>query len=198
MDIVIAATDAAGRERLRRCMAEAALIPRARVDSVGELASALEGGPPALLVTGVAWPACAALLEAGVAHGAPAVLMLEPLTRGFDHPAFARGAAAVLPVGIRASALRRALDAAAGGLIIATPRPAATGIGVTHRRALSARERAVLELTLAGLPNKEIARRLALSPNTIKHHLAAIFRKLGVGNRAEAIGEAMRRGELAL
>lgn len=37
-----------------------------------------------------------------------------------------------------------------------------------------------------GLTNGEIARRLAVSVHAVKFHLAAIYRKLGVGNRTEA------------
>ncbi len=41
---------------------------------------------------------------------------------------------------------------------------------------------------------KAIARNLALSPETIKHHLKAIFAKLAVGNREDAIRQARERG----
>jgi two-component system response regulator DesR len=40
--------------------------------------------------------------------------------------------------------------------------------------------------------NKEIAARLHLSPHTIKEHTSAIYRKLGVRNRAEATRQAQR------
>ena len=51
---------------------------------------------------------------------------------------------------------------------------------------LSPREREVLELIGAGATNREIAERLFLSPHTIKDHTTALYRKLGVRNRAEA------------
>ena len=41
-----------------------------------------------------------------------------------------------------------------------------------------------------GAPNKVIARRLAISPNTVKTHLARLFDKLGAANRTEAIARA--------
>jgi len=48
------------------------------------------------------------------------------------------------------------------------------------------RERDVLRLLVAGLTNKEIGTRLALTPKTVMHHTSAIYRKLGVRGRSEA------------
>ena len=55
---------------------------------------------------------------------------------------------------------------------------------------LSARELEVLRQLAQGAPNKVIARRLAISPNTVKTHLARLFDKLGAANRTEAIARA--------
>jgi len=63
---------------------------------------------------------------------------------------------------------------------------------------LTARERQVLALVAAGVSNKGIARALGVSPNTVKFHLSALFDKLKVGTRAEAIAAAARAGEIAL
>jgi DNA-binding NarL/FixJ family response regulator len=51
---------------------------------------------------------------------------------------------------------------------------------------LSSREREILVTVILGLSNGEIARRLHISENTVKSHLASIFDKLGVRSRAEA------------
>jgi DNA-binding NarL/FixJ family response regulator len=51
---------------------------------------------------------------------------------------------------------------------------------------LSARGREILELVVEGLSNAEIAGRLYLSESTIKQHLRAIYKVLGVRNRTEA------------
>jgi DNA-binding NarL/FixJ family response regulator len=51
---------------------------------------------------------------------------------------------------------------------------------------LSARGREILELVVEGLSNAEIAGRLYLSESTIKQHLRAVYRVLGVRNRTEA------------
>src|SRR5262249_36267185 len=57
---------------------------------------------------------------------------------------------------------------------------------------LSRREQEVLSLIATGSTNKEIAAHLHLSPHTVKEHTSAIYRKLGVRNRAEATRQAQR------
>jgi two-component system response regulator DesR len=59
---------------------------------------------------------------------------------------------------------------------------------------LSPREREVLELIATGATNAEIAAQLFLSPHTVKEHTSALYRKLGVRNRAEAVQRAQRLG----
>ncbi len=63
---------------------------------------------------------------------------------------------------------------------------------------LSEREYDVLRLAARGLPNKEIARRLALSIRTVHSHLANIFMKMHVGSRTEAVLLALRQGMISL
>jgi DNA-binding NarL/FixJ family response regulator len=52
--------------------------------------------------------------------------------------------------------------------------------------ALSVRQREILGHVVEGLSNAEIARRLYLSESTIKQHLRAVYKVLGVRNRTEA------------
>jgi DNA-binding NarL/FixJ family response regulator len=51
---------------------------------------------------------------------------------------------------------------------------------------LTDREREVLELVGAGLPNKVIARRLGISEKTVKAHLTRVFERIGVTDRVQA------------
>jgi DNA-binding NarL/FixJ family response regulator len=59
---------------------------------------------------------------------------------------------------------------------------------------LSAREREVLDLIAAGTTNTDIAKRLFLSPKTIRNHVSSIFTKLQVADRAQAIVRARAAG----
>ena len=65
---------------------------------------------------------------------------------------------------------------------------------------LTPREIQVLTLLTDGLPNKQIARDLGVSEETIKFHLASIllFGKLGASNRTDAVRQALRRGLVPL
>jgi DNA-binding NarL/FixJ family response regulator len=59
---------------------------------------------------------------------------------------------------------------------------------------LTQREHDILALLAEGRANREIAQRLYLSEKTVKAHLAAIFRKLGVTNRTQAAMMAVQMG----
>ena len=61
---------------------------------------------------------------------------------------------------------------------------------------LTAREREVLLLISSGLTAPAIAARLVVSVPTVKTHMASLYAKLGVSDRAAAVAEAMRRGLL--
>lgn len=63
-----------------------------------------------------------------------------------------------------------------------------------HETGLSARELEVLKLLAAGHDTAALARRLCLSPATIRNHVQSILRKLCVHSRLEAITYAMRQG----
>lgn len=63
---------------------------------------------------------------------------------------------------------------------------------------LSGREMEVLECVTLGMSNKEIAGYLGISHQTVKNHVTAILRKLGVEDRTQAAVYALRRGWVRL
>jgi DNA-binding NarL/FixJ family response regulator len=84
----------------------------------------------------------------------------------------------------------------AGGIyvpphLMASTRVAAAG-NDTAPSGLTARQMDVVRLLARGLSNKAIARDLGVSEGTIKVHLLAVFRVLGVRNRTSAVLEAQR------
>ena len=63
---------------------------------------------------------------------------------------------------------------------------------------LSPREREVLTAIARGFTNKEVAKLLGISPNTIPVHVRNIYRKLETSNRVEAVYEAQAQGMINL
>ena len=69
--------------------------------------------------------------------------------------------------------------------------------GSTESTRLTGREHDVLVLLADGLSAAEIGGRLHLSESTVKSHVAHLYQKLGVANRAQALVRAMRIGLLS-
>ena len=97
-----------------------------------------------------------------------------------------------------------ALVAAAQGLIVIDPalisqmQSSVPTESLEPDRTLTPRENEVLQLLAEGLPNKVIAARLGVSEHTIKFHINAIFSKLSVQSRTEAVVRATRLGLIIL
>lgn len=58
---------------------------------------------------------------------------------------------------------------------------------------LTERELEILQLLTFGYTNKDIGKRLFISPDTVKTHLEHVYQKLGASDRTAAVAEAMRR-----
>lgn len=59
---------------------------------------------------------------------------------------------------------------------------------------LSSRELSVLRLIAEGYRHKDIARQLAISERTVGNHIASMYNKLGISDRAQAIVYAIKKG----
>jgi len=104
-------------------------------------------------------------------------ISLKAGTRGFVH------------AGMGPEQIVRAVRVAMGGEIVA-PRKLLEYLvaneGPADLDPLPARQREILELVSDGLSNAQIAKRLFLSESTVKQHLRAAYKVLGVRNRTEA------------
>ena len=90
------------------------------------------------------------------------------------------------------------IRAAAAGASPLAPRVARRFVrerrGARPEEELTEREREILELVVAGVPNKQIALRLGISAKTVKSHLTHVFRHIGVRDRLQAARWAERHG----
>ena len=119
------------------------------------------------------------------------VLLISGAGRISDTTARACGASGFVPKDWPAADIARAVRMVALGMALFEPPPAAFA-----QIALTGREHEVLERVAGGATNREIAASLHLSPHTVKEHTSALYRKLDVRNRAEAVQRAQRLGLL--
>jgi DNA-binding NarL/FixJ family response regulator len=137
-------------------------------------------------------------------HPAIKVIML---TMSEDHDtaltALRDGASGYLVKGTDPERLEHALRAAAAGDVVLDHdmAQAVTELAMTRRRAssrpfaeLTPREFDILDLVAQGLDNQAIARRLVLSPKTVRNHVSNVLTKLHVADRSQAIVLSRQRG----
>jgi two-component system, NarL family, response regulator DesR len=154
---------------------------------------------PDVLLTDIEMPCRTGLDLAGiVAREVPktAVIIVTTFARpGYLARARAAGVRGYLlkdaPIDDLAAAIRKV---AAGGCAI--PAELAAAAWELGRDPLTDRERDTLRLAEEGLSNKDIARRLSLSPGTVRNYLSEAAAKLGAANRIEAGRTARANGWL--
>ncbi len=139
----------------------------------------------------------------------PLLLLSQPVS---VLPKFGQRAWGLLPFTASSDEIQLALHALNKGLWIAAPAmlpasafsPAAPGTaGATPPPApilepLTRRELEVLQCLALGYANKEIARQLEISIETVKYHIASVYSKLGVNNRTEAARSGVHHGLINL
>lgn len=126
---------------------------------------------------------------------------------GEDDPALIRrvidaGAAGFIPKNSSQRVMMAALQLVLAGGIYLPPDVMGSSPALLHPAAgsssplalLSERQLQALKQAMQGKPNKIIAREMDISEATVKAHLAAAFRVLGVKNRTEAVFAAARAG----
>jgi DNA-binding NarL/FixJ family response regulator len=139
------------------------------------------------------------------ANPSVAVLVLTMLDE--DESVFAAmraGARGYVVKGADTDDLLRALESVARGDVVFGPAVASRVLSYLTRPLsardpvlfpeLSDREREVLHLLAQGMPNSQIARRLIVSPKTVRNHVSNVFTKLQVSDRTEAMRRARAAG----
>jgi DNA-binding NarL/FixJ family response regulator len=128
---------------------------------------------------------------------APPIVVFSPqLDLPLARDALQSGASGFVHAEMFPDQLLRALAVATKGELVAPRellRYVLTNDQSSDLATLSARQREILGYVVEGLSNAEIARRLYLSESTIKQHLRAAYKLLGVSNRTEA-ANLFRRG----
>ncbi|AKG42114.1 response regulator transcription factor [Streptomyces sp. JH002] len=142
----------------------------------------------------------AAIRELGRRGLSSKVLVLTTYDTDSDTlPAIEAGATGYLLKDTPREDLFAAVRAAAEGRTVLSPAVATRLVSRVREpvgEALSVRERQVLGLVAKGGSNREIAAELFISEATVKTHLAHLYTKLGVKDRAAAVATAYERGIL--
>lgn len=206
--ILIVAADA-----LTRAGLAAILSTQPELQSVGQLQptddldNALAVFQPEVMLWDIGYvadDALDALADFTQHSSAPSIPVLALLAdSGLASAVWQVGVRAVIPRSAPIATLSAALHAAAANLVVLDARSAssvlvpASGLpdSIEH---LTSREREVLKLMAQGMPNKSIARELAISEHTVKFHVNAILSKLGAQSRTEAVVLASRAGLVML
>jgi DNA-binding NarL/FixJ family response regulator len=154
---------------------------------------------PDVLVMDIQMPELTGVAAAGeIARAAPDVAVLMLTMFDDDDSVFAAmraGARGYVLKGAQQDEIVRAIHAVAAGEAIFGPGVARRVLGLVCSPAaaeapfpaLTSREREVLDLIAAGVRNAEIARRMSIAPKTVANHTTAIFNKLQVTDRSQAI-----------
>ena len=159
------------------------------------LAHARDAGPPDLAILDLGLPGCNGLDAFTRFHEAfpqvPVVIHSAIEDGNVVRAALRAGARGFLPKTTKQGLMREAIRLVAAGGTYVPPQvladePEALG--------LSKRQMQVLRCVLRGLPNGGIASELQISRNTVKQHVRAVFRALGVSSRAELMVAAVRLG----
>jgi DNA-binding NarL/FixJ family response regulator len=140
-----------------------------------------------------------------IAAASPGVAVLVLTMHDDDETVLAAlraGARGYLLKGADQEEIRRAVHAVVAGEMIVAPGAAAHVVARLAAPAapavpfpeLTPRERDVLDALARGRPNGTIAADLGLAPKTVGNHVSAIFTKLGVATRAEAVVRARHEG----
>ncbi len=154
---------------------------------------------PDVLVMDIQMPELNGVAAAAeIARVAPGVAVLMLTMFDDDDSVFAAmraGARGYVLKGAQQDEIVRAIHSVAAGEAIFGPGIARRVLGLVSApppadvpfEELTSREREVLDMIAAGVRNAEIARQMSIAPKTVANHISAIFNKLQVADRSQAI-----------
>ncbi|EIH3009060.1 response regulator transcription factor [Salmonella enterica subsp. enterica serovar Adelaide] len=169
-------------------------IPGISIQSVGqaeELWQKIESAPDALVMldSGLDTEFCREVLQR-IAQQFPEVKIIITAMDGSQkwlHEVMQFNVQAVVPRDSDAETFVLALNAVARGMMfLSGDWLNSTELESRDIKALSARQREILQMLAAGESNKQIGRALNISTGTVKAHLESLYRRLDVKNRTQA------------
>jgi len=216
ISVFIVAASPLARAGLENLLVARQIEVAGSVRALADLDGRLDDAPTDAIVIDSAGERFESFLDAIIASGVPSdfivVLLVEPASLGASSAALGAGIRAVLPNDVSPDQLVAALQAATSGLLVMHPAQVPLTVNVNGfasapgrsqgldelAEALTPHESEVLQMLASGLPNKEIAAKLAISEHTVKFHVASIMGKLGAASRTEAVALGIRRGLVLL
>ena len=188
-EVVEAGSSSAALDAMREQVADVVLVDVRMPDLDGlDLLRAMKVGWPDVPVIMLSTHEYAPYLKRALSDGAAGYLLkdatLEDLGQAID--AAVSGGSSILS--------QRAIQSLFEDLASSSGRVIDVGGSSVARYNLTPREREILALLSEGRSNRSIAQHLYVSEETVKGHLAAIFRKLGVTNRTQAAMMAVELG----
>lgn len=188
------------RDCLHRLIEEAGFeVVVSSADGAETVRAAVAGRPDVVMATMTLPPFGGLDVIASIAHTRSDIIVVAVIDTPSTHDAeraLRAGATTCLFLDDSFERCRDVLQRAALGDVVMTRglEPNARHPTRTPRSHLSRREEQVLNLVVQGRTVAQIASDMVISHKTVKHHLSAVYSKLGVHNRTDAVVTAIRHG----
>jgi len=173
--------------------------PGARIAEAGSLAEGLarlREAPPRLVLLDAGLPDATGVVGLQTVRaawpGLPVVMISGSTDGSFITRCLAVGALGFVPKAVAAKEIVACVQAVLAGQIYRPDLDSAGGH--SFRETLTRREEEIVLFCAAGLQNKEIGQRLGISDNTVRAHLAKIFKRFDLTSRADAKALVRRLG----
>ena len=165
--------------------------------TASEVLALVRATHPDIVLLDVAMPAASGLSvlpELTKLDGVAVILVTAGVDEEQRAEAFRSGARAIIEKGAPSQSLYEAIRTVASGGYWSDRAVRATANGAPLPPRLTRRELQVLRVILEGATNKDVAQKLHISEDTVKHHVTKLFDKTGASSRLELVTYAIRHG----